>query len=718
MSGTVTMDDSLLTVSELLETDFLKCTICKSVYHDPRLLPCLHTFCQKCIQGIINIQKQSNTALTAKNHANDTEKPKSENGASEEVEETSADKSKTFEIICPVCKAPVQIAGKVTGKIAGKCKEANLFPCNMFMKDLSDMHDYKHEKELKCDYCTFDGRVSQATSLCLDCCDNMCQGCTGAHLRTKVTRGHKVIPYSQVRKGLYDVDIREYQTATCKQHTDLPMNIFCDKCELLICKECKVCNHDNHKWSCEDKAVVKYEVQMNNLLKGIQKQIPSIHKYVQFLTNYEKSIEGNREKLTKNIRKQTELLHKMIDEQSATSLEAVNNACDTEQCEMQVRSSNLKTAAASLDDNEQYIRQLLKHGTPGEVLTQHREITQRLTHLTHTQMDGITTRLKVEFIPGSSTMRNMQTVFGNFSIDRLPFGHSETGLASDSALQILSMLPNVKNSPELILEFNGIGMTDSKEVWPTGVAVTIDNEFVIVDRDNKKVKIYGNDGKLKQEIHGHAEHRLETPFDVTVLKSGDIAVTDHEAENAKLFTTTGEHILTITNGIKYPRGITTNSKGEIIIVDCQLRQLTVHDPKTGEITKIIEGKNTQGSKVLVDPYYVTVTPQDNIIVTDTASPNIKVFNLDGKYLANYGHYGMGNNEVLQPYGVCCDHYGYIFVADNQNHRIHLLLPNGKLSTFLITKGESLWHPMGLAMTENGHLVLTEALGKVKIYKYI
>jgi len=28
-----------------------ECAICKEVFTDPRVLPCVHTFCLKCIQG-------------------------------------------------------------------------------------------------------------------------------------------------------------------------------------------------------------------------------------------------------------------------------------------------------------------------------------------------------------------------------------------------------------------------------------------------------------------------------------------------------------------------------------------------------------------------------------------------------------------------------------------------------------------------------------------
>lgn len=33
-------------------TSSLKCSVCLELYTDPRVLPCLHTFCLKCIKGL------------------------------------------------------------------------------------------------------------------------------------------------------------------------------------------------------------------------------------------------------------------------------------------------------------------------------------------------------------------------------------------------------------------------------------------------------------------------------------------------------------------------------------------------------------------------------------------------------------------------------------------------------------------------------------------
>ena len=720
MSG-VPQDEGNMTISELVETDILKCLLCKKIFQNPRLLPCLHSFCQRCIERLVKSENQTSMnpgQSTSGNKTSNQSKPRvlvkdgttdqSENNNEESDKITGQQQDILLSFLCPICKSAIEVPQT----------NVHLFPVNSFLQDLCEMYDYKHEKERSCEYCKYDGKKVFATSLCLDCQDNMCEECSNAHNRTKITRGHKVIPYVQVQMDRYDIDIREYQQQKCKKHDNTAYTMFCDRCEVMMCSECKVESHDNHKWITLEKAVPKYQRQMKNLLKGIKQQIPSMHNYVKFLSNYDQSVVANQEKLTASIEKQTEMLHAMIDEQKAIYIEEINRAVDAERCAIEVKSKNLKTAGLSLQHNARYLSSLLNLGKSDEILSLHREINRRLTQLMHMQLDGAKTKLRMNFVPGKSTSQNIQIVFGKMGIEHPPIGQAEDGLATASALVIQSILPNVRNTVELMMSFDAEGDGDSKDVWPTGLAITKADEIVTVDRENKKVKIYDSMGIMKTEFKGQGENKLGSPFDVAVLKSGDLAVTDHAAEDVKIFAMNGVLQLSIQGYFKYPRGITVNSKGEIIVVDCQLKQITVHNPQTGQKIKTIEAKDSHGSKLLVDPYYVTVTPQDNIVVTDTAAPNIKVFSSDGKYLANYGGYGTRKDEVLQPYGVCCDHYGYTFVADNQNHRIHLLLPDGKLTKFLITKTDSLWHPMGVAINQKGYLVLTEALGKVKVYKYI
>jgi hypothetical protein len=57
--------------------------------------------------------------------------------------------------------------------------------------------------------------------------------------------------------------------------------------------------------------------------------------------------------------------------------------------------------------------------------------------------------------------------------------------------------------------------------------------MVVVDRDNKKVKILDcttSPPTVKFQFSGKAEHQLQNPFDAVLLENGVVVVTDTGAE--------------------------------------------------------------------------------------------------------------------------------------------------------------------------------------------
>ncbi|KAK3083191.1 hypothetical protein FSP39_016385 [Pinctada imbricata] len=675
------------TMGELVESNFLLCAICSAHYIVPSILPCLHAFCLKCIE---NLPKEVTIHQSKENNSVENSSPDANDESSMEI------------IDCPVCCSAVGIPGK------------GRFPEDPFLSHMCEMYSLKHNEERSCDYCRFDKKSVDAVSLCLQCRDDMCEDCTEAHRKTKITREHKVVPYKQIKSGLFDTDIRQNQHTKCPEH-DVTVTSFCENCEKVTCPNCNC-----HKTSPLDGALPKYHKQLQGLQDSIDQRLPNIEKYVEFMNGYDESLEETRQKMMSNIENQANTLHTVIDATKNRMQSTINEKCQAERKLVRSKVANLETATKSLKNNASYIRRLIKHGKAGEVLSLHREITSRLSQLVRMQLDGIDSKLQLSFTPGNSSDENAAILFGKLKVDSVPLGKAESTLANATSpgLRLSSVLPNVRSKVEPICAFDAEGQRDEKDVWPTGIAISKSGDIVIADRDNRKVKIFNENGRMKTEFTGKGDNKIGTPFDVAVLHNGNIAITDYEQEDVKVFSRIGDHVFSIRGYFKHPRGITVNEKGEIIVVDCRLLQISFHDPKNGNLIRKIDAKNEAGKKVLVDPYYVTTTHENNVIVTDTAAPNIKVFSPSGKYLAEYGDYGTKDDQILQPYGVCVDEYGYIFIADNHNHRVHLLKPDGKLSKFLLTKNDSLWHPMGVAITKNGYFIVTEALGKVRIFKYI
>ena len=47
-----------------------------------------------------------------------------------------------------------------------------------------------------------------------------------------------------------------------------------------------------------------------------------------------------------------------------------------------------------------------------------------------------------------------------------------------------------------------------------------------------------------------------------------------------------------------------------------------------------------------------------------------------------------------------------------------MLPDGKFEKHLITKRHGLWQPIAVCLDMSGNLIITEGLGKVKIFRYV
>ena len=571
-----------------------------------------------------------------------------------------------------------------------------------------------------CDYCSFDKKRVSAEARCLECRDNLCQGCWDAHHRTKLTRDHKVAPFKEIRNRKYDSDIRRNQHIICTEHKE-KLQAHCNSCDVTICRECSINKHRNHTQVNLEEAAGLQKRHVDSLLKGAKSRKLDFKQQGQFLAAYKMSIEDNRKRSLAHIEEQAGKLHGMIDDHKKALVEKINTTSRKETDRVSDKYTDTLSVLGNMQDNILYIDKLQQHGTECEILDAKNAVVSRLHHLNALHVQPLGNKVGVQFLPGSDTTKNVEILFGKVEISDVASGEKKQEEVVKNPINIMRALPDLKEGSELVLEFNSKGHTDKKDIWPTGIDTDSEGNITVLDRENKRVKIFSNKGKLLRELGHTGKHVLNCPYDLAVMSDGNIVVTDYGDEDLKIFASSGSCLRVIKGTFKYPRGVAITHTGSIVVVDCHNRQLSVHDPKTGLLQRKIDGRSGEvdkNSEVFTDPYYVATNASGHILVTDWAAPNIKIFDHTGRYLTKYGTYGVKQDQILQPYGVCVDQFGYIFVADNQNHRIHLLDPTGKFIRFLLTKADGLWHPMAVAMTKEGQLVVTEALGKVKIFNYL
>lgn len=253
---------------------------------------------------------------------------------------------------------------------------------------------------------------------------------------------------------------------------------------------------------------------------------------------------------------------------------------------------------------------------------------------------------------------------------------------------------------------------------PEGMAVDAEGNVYIADEDLCRLFMLDKSGKIvaeARELPGHPH--LTVGDSIVVLEPRHIVIiSDHYLLELKVAGSTFEAVRSFGKrgtgeaDFEDPEGVSIDrSNGDIYATDEDNRRVKVfakdgrflrnipveHDPESvhvyGDRVYVTMSKAGWvgcyakdgkplfrfGHKELVEPDYVTVSPDRKLYVTDQKANRIQVFDLEGKFLFGFGKFGRAPGEFDQPEDLAFDSDGNLYVADGDNHRIQVLTPDGK-----------------------------------------
>jgi len=133
--------------------DITECSICTEVYTDPRVLPCVHTYCLKCLETM------------------------------------SRDRRPGDKLACPLCRKEFIVPDNGVSDLP-----KNFFVASFLqIKELSSVES----KTSPCEACSggeeSESEVQNVASVyCVECQMKLCRSCERAHRGLKLTRSHKL----------------------------------------------------------------------------------------------------------------------------------------------------------------------------------------------------------------------------------------------------------------------------------------------------------------------------------------------------------------------------------------------------------------------------------------------------------------------------------------------------------------------------------------------
>ena len=194
---------------------------------------------------------------------------------------------------------------------------------------------------------------------------------------------------------------------------------------------------------------------------------------------------------------------------------------------------------------------------------------------------------------------------------------------------------------------------------------------------------------------------LNYPYGIAYNSRGEMIVSECDGHRVSIIDNRGKKIRTFgsrgdsPDQMKYPQGIAIDDMDNIYVSSQhKLQKVTSY----GELIKCVGQK---GGKEGEFNYPRGVTLHDNqVYVCDSNNHRIQVFYLNLKFVRSIGSLGKGRGEFNAPWDVKLDTAGNIYIADFNNSRVQVLDNSGHFIRTLGDEGErKLGRPSGLHITD-------------------
>ena len=729
----------------------VSCSVCMNTFDDPKQLPCLHSFCLRCLKNILRTSGRRDI------------------------------------IKCPDCRRECEVP-----------ESGNLekFPTNFRINSLLDVLAIKEcdTSGVKCGNCE---ERSAQSSYCFHCCAFWCDECVSAHNIIRANKEHRVLAL----KDFEDQDISEVlkRSVFCPRsgHEKRELEFFCKICEAAICNACALIDHDGHaKTLLEEVANERREV----LKSSIETEKERLQTMKRKITSFDEKVHNIRENaayVERGVQQFADKIKSVIEAKKKEMIEEVKKQANESLQRLEVeRSENereMKTTETALEMAET----LLKQSPDAEIIRPNKFIDQMLEQKLDEQVDELNdpasfsceSFLGYDFVKNQKFFESMNNenigTFKYFPTMTRPHlscvsgrGISEfcigleanilvttkngkgeqcyeegdsvtvdTEEASIFAREIETRVQNnrdgtykityfsknwytrpvsvkingehVHGSPftveakqrefRPVLSFGQQGSSKGMFNGPSGVAVNERDEIAVSDSGNHRVQVFSSDGTYLRSFgeEGNRQGQFQTPSGIAFGTNDNIIVGESGNQFIQIFNGEGKYLSHFfsNSSSTTPPGLSVDSDGNIIVADCQNKLIKILSPG-GRLLRTIGGDR------LTFPIHC-IQNNNIFVVLDRGDHGIKMFDKEGKFLKKFGSKGVGNKQFNDPCCLSVDKVGHLMICDKLNHRIQLLdIPSGKFHTKFEVKGKDiggLGNPVSMAVLSNGRIVVSDVL---------
>ena len=665
------------------DIESLTCCLCAQLYTDPSMLPCLHSFCSKCL---LKLTAEKQEAIT-----------------------------------CPSCNELASIP------------RDGVFPTNVCLAKEVKEHELKMKfaTPTQCEGCV---TSAAAVVYCSQCCEFLCTSCRDHHNVSRKTKDHKLV----------DAKEREQNVSLPETPLNCPIPhhgelwLYCEDCNTLICSDCIIRgSHKSHKYHDFNEVSDKCRTDIHNSVQQCTQPVTTLDDAIQSANNLIRQIQARKKQIDQEINSTFDGLQAALSDRRKALLKESDNIATSKVTAVHIQLETFHKLKQRLSSATKLVTDTLQSHQSSELLSTKKTIEDRLDKLKREfdEVSCVLTEDDTIIASFDGTLHDEISRYGEVSdINVAPsLSAIESGIAvplatvkkvrkfkysvrdrSGSPVNgkvpiaasvvrcgdrkkvevvtskedkcILTCTPDTVGEYELSVKVRGTHIKNSPyRMWVRqerdlcnlpqqhvynvgsqayGVAVHSNGDVFATGNDGY-VHVYNKDGSKKTQIGttGSGDGQFSNPRGIVLV--GDIMyVADHSNSRVQKLTISGEYIGQFggkgsgEGQLSYPTGIAYNGNNHIIVADYSNKCVVVYT---------LDGTFIKAINCDDDVLGVAVDNDGNIHVPLVNKHIVQVFSSDGTKLYSYSNrQGNFNN----PQGIAIDDNGYQYITTHQY--LHIL----------------------------------------------
>ena len=712
----------------------ITCGICQEHYTEPKVLPCLHYYCKKCI---LRLALRTGTG-----------KPFS----------------------CPECRC------EATLPEGGVDELKTAFFVNRLKTTISTMERPHGKMEVECELCSDSGEKAEA--FCQQCAMFICKDCIKQHKRLKTYLTHEVASLEDLKQGQAKaIAVKEPPTKVCPNH-DESLIIYCFDCDSLICHHCTVRDHRDHVFEFCKTASYKTKQNLLKNLNPLILQRESLARAIENIQTTKQELKAQGCYVANRIKASFQVFREILDNREQELLGQAFGIIQEKMDKLSVHEKNLSLASAEVQSVVDYTEQCVRYCTDNEVMSMHTEIRRQIEQKVgeHSKSGrslepveevdvGVEVRCAEAFQQLCQTQANIVqlpidpakckvtmedstkhevnrtsivTLVTRLSSNKISRRHCKVSCSLRSLFNdviteckvdqtgagqySIQCTPTVRGRHELTVSVDGQPVAGSpfpvfvsipptqlgkpikvwaNLTWPTGIAVNSVGEVLVSEQHGNIIKftIEGNRRTLvKQDRVWLQKIAVDNKDNIFCIEcySNKILRCCQNGGNIQ--------VQEVKYGRKGQRGLAVVGEEVMVCVTGISGTIMVYDKELNYVRSI----EHRDMGVF---YAISADSHGNLYCADNDNSMIQVFSNDGVFLRSFGCDGKGEKKVKKPYGLCV--FGrYVYVCNTAKDfcNISVFTTDGVYMTsfgqYGSKRGEFNW-PYSVCVDQDGFVYVTD-----------